>query len=542
MSKKKKWILGGLGFLGIGVVALFVTASKLSKRFEPAIKEQVVRYLSERFDSEVEIGSLAIDIPRLPPIRLLFTQGRGVIAQITGTNVVVRHKARRDIPPMFVIGKFHFEADLGRVFDPEKRVAMVAIDAMEIHVPPRGGGQPGKTESRPLTKDLTVPDSDSGAGVDGNPEAIQNQVVLERVVITNSKLVILPKRKDRKPLEFELHRVALNSVRLKKSLQYEADLTNPKPPGSIRSTGWFGPWNTESPSETPLSGQYLFQNADLGVFPAIAGTLQSTGSFEGNLGAVQAKGEAQVPNFRLRMSGNQVPLHTRFDALIDGTNGNTVLKPVHATLGTTNFVTNGAVIKHEGDTKRTIELMVHIADGELMDLVRLATKGKPFISGRIQLDSSILIPPLQGKVGEKLILDGKFTIRRGLFQRDDVQGKIDSLSRRGQGQPKNEGIDDTFSDMAGSFHLENQVLKFSDLSFAVPGAGVQLAGSYDMGVDQLDFLGSLSLRAKVSQTMTGWKRWALKPLDPILAKNGAGTYLKIKVTGSSKDPSFGLRR
>jgi hypothetical protein len=42
--------------------------------------------------------------------------------------------------------------------------------------------------------------------------------------------------------------------------------------------------------------------------------------------------------------------------------------------------------------------------------------------------------------------------------------------------------------------------------------------------------------------MTGWKRWALRPVDPFFSKHGAGTYLKIKVEGTSKQPKFGLDR
>jgi hypothetical protein len=42
--------------------------------------------------------------------------------------------------------------------------------------------------------------------------------------------------------------------------------------------------------------------------------------------------------------------------------------------------------------------------------------------------------------------------------------------------------------------------------------------------------------------MTGWKRWVLKPVDPLFAKNGAGTFLHIKVEGSSQSPKFGLDR
>jgi hypothetical protein len=68
---------------------------------------------------------------------------------------------------------------------------------------------------------------------------------------------------------------------------------------------------------------------------------------------------------------------------------------------------------------------------------------------------------------------------------------------------------------------------------------VQLAGTYSLDADVLDFHGALRLQAKVSQTQTGWKRWVLKPVDPFLSNHGAGTYLRIQVVGSSKAPQFG---
>ena len=53
-----------------------------------------------------------------------------------------------------------------------------------------------------------------------------------------------------------------------------------------------------------------------------------------------------------------------------------------------------------------------------------------------------------------------------------------------------------------------------------------------MGADNLDFTGTVKLQAKVSQTMTGWKRVVLKPVDPFFAKNGAGTFVRISVAGN----------
>jgi hypothetical protein len=74
--------------------------------------------------------------------------------------------------------------------------------------------------------------------------------------------------------------------------------------------------------------------------------------------------------------------------------------------------------------------------GNLRDLLRLAMKGSPFMEGQIFLKTKIDIPPLTGKVREKLELDGQFRILEGKFLRSTIQDKLDSLSRRGQGQPQ----------------------------------------------------------------------------------------------------------
>jgi hypothetical protein len=180
--------------------------------------------------------------------------------------------------------------------------------------------------------------------------------------------------------------------------------------------------------------------------------------------------------------------------------------------------------------------------GNLADLLRLAMKGPTFMEGTIALKTKIDIPPLSGKVREKLVLDGTFQISGGKFLRSTIQDQIDGLSRRGQGQPKNGEIDEVVSEMSGKFHMQDEAIQFQTLSFAVPGAHVAIAGGYDMDADALDFHGTLRLQAKVSQTMTGWKRLALKPIDPIFAKDGAGTVLKIQIVGPASGPKFGRDR
>ena len=522
MSAKKKWLIGLGAAAGVTLIVLFFVGRVMAKRFEPYIHDQAINFLRERFDSDAELGSLKISIPNLSPYKLVANKGKGTRARVEGENVVLRHKGRRDVAPMFLMKRFSFEVDLGTVFDAQKRIHLVTIDGMEINIPPKG--------ERP---DLGNDDDNI------NTATPDTDVVFDEVVINDSRLSILPVDRKKIPLQFDLHWIRLESAGRYVAMNYTAALTNAKPPGEIISKGRFGPWDAVEPGDSPLGGTYVFDKADLGVFKGIAGILHSTGEFDGTLDSITAKGEATVPDFRLKHAGNVVPLQTKFEVLVDGTNGNTTLKPVVGTLGKTTFTTSGTVIKHEDDPRRTISLNVSMPKGDLRDLLAVAMKGEPFMEGKIALKTKIDIPPLTGRVKEKLILDGQFDITQGKFLKSSIQDQIDMLSRRGQGQPTNMAIDEVVLRMGGVFRLEDQQMMLQSLSFAVPGSGVDLKGDYDLEKDVLDFHGTLRLDAKVSQTLTGWKHWLAKPIDPFFSKNGAGTLLRIQVVGSAKKPQFG---
>ena len=524
-SRRFKWFVGVSVALLVGLAGLLIAASVIAQRFDPYIREQAIQYLKNRFDSEVELESLQIRIPTIGPLRLLLSKGQGTIVRIEGKKLSLRHRGRTDIPPLFILNTFTAHADLGNLFADIKNVDEVTLDGMEINLPPKG--------ERP---DLRA------SGGAARPDEDSSSVNIGTVLIHDAKLILHPRDKKKVPLQFDLQDIRLDSEGKDAPMKYVAVLKNAKPPGLIHSTGTFGPWVSGEPGDTPLTGNYLFEDADLGVFNGIAGTLKSTGDFQGTLSSITAKGEATVPDFRLKRSNNRISLQTRFEVLVDGTNGNTELKPVVARLGNTNFRTSGIVVKHEGDTHRTISLRVSMPKGDLRDVLRLAMPGSPFMEGTLNLDTSIDIPPLSGKVHEKLLLDGKFEVSNGKFLKSTIQDQIDGLSRRGQGKPTNQEIDEVVSRMSGKFHLEDEAIGFEALAFAVQGAVVNISGMYNIGEDNLNFHGALMLDAKVSQTMSGWKRWVLKPIDPIFAKNGAGTYLKIKVVGTSKQPKFGLDR
>jgi len=309
MTALKKWLLIGTGaLLAAAGAALFVAAPRMARRFEPMVREQAVQYLRERFHSDVEIAELHIQLPKMSRLQVLFKRERGAKVRVDGAGLSMWFGGARDVPPLFSMRKFSFQVDLQALMEEQKSIDEVSIEGMEIHVPPKG-------ERAKLVASATRP---------GRPM----NVLIQSVQIKDAVLVILPRDKTKNPLRFEFAHTRLKSVGTNSAMDFDALLTIPKPPGQVHSNGSFGPWAADEPGDTAIAGIYSFEKADLGVFNGIDGTLTSTGTFEGSLDAVHARGEAKVPDFRLKMAGNKVPLWTRFEVLVDGTNGNTVLKPV----------------------------------------------------------------------------------------------------------------------------------------------------------------------------------------------------------------------
>jgi hypothetical protein len=145
-------------------------------------------------------------------------------------------------------------------------------------------------------------------------------------------------------------------------------------------------------------------------------------------------------------------------------------------------------------------------------------------------------------MANRLKLAGDFRVSQSHFLNEKIQSKVDALSMRSQGKPKlaKDNIPDNVqSDLAGVFNLNNGVIDFSRIQFQVPGTQVNLKGLYSLDGNQFDFHGKARMDAKLSQMMTGWKSILLKPVDPFFSKNGAGTEIPVKVTGTKSEPHFG---
>ena len=168
-------------------------------------------------------------------------------------------------------------------------------------------------------------------------------------------LRLIPRKAGKQPREFLIHRLTMDEVGVSQRMPFEAQLTNPLPRGLIDTTGRFGPWSRD-PDATPVEGKYVFKDADLSTIKGIGGILTSTGEFRGPLGRIDVKGETKTPDFRLEVAGNPMPLTTTFEAVVDGTDGDTYLNKVNAVLGKTPIEATGVVAGTPGVKGRTIQI------------------------------------------------------------------------------------------------------------------------------------------------------------------------------------------
>jgi hypothetical protein len=182
-----------------------------------------------------------------------------------------------------------------------------------------------------------------------------------------------------------------------------------------------------------------------------------------------------------------------------------------------------------------------VPNGRIQDFLSLAINSdKPLMTGPVKIKAKLIVPPGQEKALEKIILDGQFGVDDAKWSSPALREKLESLSRQGQGKPEDEDTGSSVSDLKGSFHLENGVINFLRLEFSVQGAAIDLTGTYALRGGDLDLTGHLRLQAKLSQTVTGTKSFFLKAFDPFFKKDGAGTVIPIRITGTRDKPTFGI--
>jgi AsmA-like C-terminal region len=315
---------------------------------------------------------------------------------------------------------------------------------------------------------------------------------------------------------------------------------NPEPPGEIVTHGKFGAWTTGNPGETPISGEYTFEQADLGVYQGIAGTLAAKGKYSGALKHIDIAGTTDVPDFEVKSGGHQVQLVTQFDAFVDAIHGDTFLKRVDARFGRTNFIVDGSVAGVKGRKGKTALLNLSAPKGRIEDILGLFVKTPHApMSGAVALKVKAEIPSGKQPFLKKVKIEGTFGVDDGSFSSSQTQKNVNELSAGARGE-KMEDAETVLTDLKGQVELEGGIAKFSDLSFGIPGAKARAYGTYNLLNETIDLHGRMRVDTKISKTETGTKSLLLKALDPLFKKKKKGEVIPVHITGTYAHPQFGL--
>lgn len=510
LHTRSRKILAGICLAAFGFAVFLVV---LAHHAGPLLRSSVVETLTARFQTRVELANLEVSV------------SRGL--SVSGKNLLIygHHDPNIHAPgvqPLISIDEFRFSIGILSLLRSPIHVGTVFIKGMQLNIPPKRTGEEATSGNFP--KKLSI--------------------VVDKFHAETATVIINTDRVDKEPLRFAIKNLWMKDVGPGRPVAFSAMFINPKPEGNIDSSGEFGPLDADEPRDTPVRGDYVFRHADLGTIAGIAGTLSSSGKYDGSVGHIVVDGQTDTPDFRLKISGTPVPLKTQFHAIVDATNGNTYLQPVHATILNTPLTAKGEVVRSNDPKGHHIHLDVTISSGHIEDLLRLAVRTKPpVMTGDLRLATKLDIAPGSGDVADRLSLDGGFQINDAHFSNNKIQSKVDSLSMRSQGKTKlaADGIPDNVkSRMNGNFALNNSLLTVPKLVFQMPGTRVNLAGTYSLDGNKFDFRGHARFKAKLSDVVGGWKSAFLKPLDPFFSKHGAGTELPIKISGTKSEPHFGL--
>ncbi|HXW05125.1 MAG TPA: AsmA-like C-terminal region-containing protein [Vicinamibacterales bacterium] len=504
----------------------------LATRLTPFARDRVLEALGSRFDARIELRTFQLSVFPRPTI--------------SGEGLVIRHRGRTDVPPLIAIESFSAAAGLAGLLQRPLRLHSVTLHGLELHIPAgdddesEAGGSGSSKDAADRSKDDAASRSRAG---EGGPieEAAPSSLTIGRIASTDARLEIASSKPGKPPRVFAIHDLVVDDFGPDGPASFAASLTNPKPSGRIETRGTFGPWNQREPRRTAIEGTYSFTNANLDTIKGIGGILASEGRFSGVLERLDVEGDTDTPDFSIDIGGRPVHLKTRFQAVVDGTSGDTWLTPVDATLGSTLIRAEGAIVRAEDVKGRLIALDVTISKGRIEDVLTLALRsGKPPLVGALALETRLEIPPGDRDVLEKLRLEGNFALREARFANFDIQKRIDTLSRRGRGEAGEADGESVVSNMKGRFKLDNGQLTFQQLTFGVPGASVRLAGTYSLTAETLDFRGDLLLDASLSETTEGWKAVLAKLAQPLFSRKGGGSRIPIKVEGTRDKPQFGL--
>lgn len=483
--------------IGVGVLtlALLGTGIVLCSKFWPFSEKSVIEDLAEASDSTVTIRSYH---PTYFPVP-------GCVLE--GVEFVHGDRHFR----LIAIERMRIEGSYSGILT--RHVSRITTDKAQVFIPPFGSHEIFHSQ--------------------------HSKLVVDELVASGSSVSFLSDDKNSQPLRFDVHDALLTGVRWGSPISYRLKFHNPNPPGEIAVSGRFGPWADGHHEDTPLSGAYEFDRADLSVYGGISGILNSVGKFDGVFKHLGVSGSTDMPDFKVKDGGHKVRLRSTFNAFVDVTRGDTFLNRVEAEFGRTTVIASGSVAQSDQAKGKVAKLRLTSRNGRIEDILGLFTSDGPPMSGPVSVSSSVEIPPADMPFLNKVRLHGTFGVDDGSFTKPETQRDVEALSAGARGMNK-ENQETVLTDLKGQVDLVSGNARFRELSFGVPGANAHLQGTYNILNYRINLHGLMRVDTKISKTSSGVKSVLLKLMDPFFKKKHKGEVVPVHIEGTYEKPQFGL--
>jgi hypothetical protein len=372
-----------------------------------------------------------------------------------------------------------------------------------------------------------------------SPSGTQNRVVVERMVISNSVLQVM---RNGKPLRFDIHEFSLSYPGSHQVMQYEADLSNPKPRGAIHAAGTVGPWSNQDPSGTHVVGSYTFRNAELGDIHGLGGIASSDGHFQGTFNDMTVDGRVLTPNFEVNHTSHRVPVSSRFVAHVDASSGVVSLSQFTGEFAGSTVLSHGSIHDPRNGEQKLTDLAISVTAGRIQDFLYLILKSpNPALTGILNFKGEGTLPAQLSPFLKEVGLSGDFSISDGELTNQGTQKKLDDLSQRARGNQKDgtDNAEPVSAELRGHVDLKDGVANLTNIRLHVPGSVALLSGTYNLLNKNIDLRGRVLTRVTLSKETSGMKSFILKMVGPFLKKNRiGGAVIPVIITGKYPHPIY----
>jgi hypothetical protein len=436
------------------------------------------------------------------------------------TEITLKRDSAPDLPPFGSARSVTVQGTWLDLLLLRKRVSLVDVTGLHIVIPTLG--------SRANHEDFPP---GSSAGFSGPSAAIG------QLRIHESTLDIM--RANGSRYSFPIQLLIIRNLENGQALTYDVDMQNAMPTGRILSKGSFGPLDPKNLGATPLSGDFAFAPVNLKDVGNVSGTLSSTGHFSGTLASIDANATENTPDFAVG-SGQPTPFSASIHCSINGLNGDVVLDSIEAKTGATTIHVQGGVV----GSPKVIDVDMDVQGGRMQDVLRPFTHGNVPIAGEVWLRSHAHLDHTKNGSTflQRLSVDGAFNAPAERLTDRATEQKLSAFSQRAQGgkspasdptaaNQDSSSSTDILSSINGRAIIRDGVLSTQRITLHMPGAEVDLSGSFDLRNRTVHLAGNLLMQSDISHATTGFKSILLKPLIPLFKKKKAGAVIPIAITG-----------